>query len=108
MSEAKIEGVLNQITEKEDLKQLNPYDQCDEVFLLWISPFIVGVALIVLAVVLRSLGKLEKADSRAAMVILAVAAGLWVTASLAGAGMGKSVPPEQQPIILILLFPGTE
>jgi len=60
---------------------LNPYDQCDEVFLLWISPFIVGVALIVLAVVLRSLGKLEKADSRAAMVILAVAAGLWVTAS---------------------------
>ena len=67
--------------ERHRVNPLNPYDQCDEVFLLWISPFIVGVALIVLAVVLRSLGKLEKADSRAAMVILAVAAGLWVTAS---------------------------
>ena len=74
----------------EDLEGMKPYDQCLKLFLLWVSPAICGISLLLLGVCLHALGRLERMDRKAGFLIVGVVAGLWVAASLAGAGHGIS------------------
>lgn len=72
----------------EDLKALKAYEHCEEVFLLWVSPFVCGMSLLVFGVLCATLKRANTSVKKMVCVLGTLAAGAWCAASLAGAGYG--------------------
>ena len=74
----------------EEVRALTPYGECLEVAMIWSSPFIYALALLVFAFVARLVGRTEKVAKKVGVLVAVLLAGCWCAASLAGAAHGVS------------------
>ncbi|KAH8096422.1 hypothetical protein JL720_3793 [Aureococcus anophagefferens] len=72
----------------EDIKALKEYETCEEIFLLWVSPFVAGMCLGVFGFLCHALKHADTSGKKMVCVLGTLAAGAWCAASLAGAGHG--------------------
>ena len=74
----------------DEIEDLTPYARCLEVALLWVSPCIYALALLVFAAVARLVARTEKVAKKLGVLVAFLGAGVWCAASLAGAAHGVS------------------
>ena len=71
----------------QDIKSLDPYGECTEIFLLWANPWAYACILFLYGLFFHVVGTPKMHNKLGALIIFVLIA-IWVAASLAGAGHG--------------------